>query len=261
MASASLDRHGWEAVFEYLEARFAGLQVSLETWPLSNEFPPRPQLLATSRRHQSARRAVSQDVGVSYLRFYGDAADLGPGRCAFELECDCAHGFLHRLRLSFAKAHEPAYRRSLEVLFEHIRVDIEDALRAEADMTTLSLFAIERLESLWTNLPFAIALISGSMRVLALNPDMDHLLSTRSLFRPSGPGGRLWLRDASDGHRLAEAVEDVANGTVPARAVRIGRKPDALILDVRRADASRSEGCASGRPLIVTARRSRKARA
>ena len=256
LAHSSFRQSGWQALIAYLETRFKGLQLSLESFPVSNEYRSRTDLSVFHVHTQSARRAISEDLGISRLRFHESTPDAGSDLCGFSLECDCAAGFVHRLSLRFANSHAAAYRRSLEVLLQHIRIDIEDALRAEADMAMRSGHAIERLGSLWSHLPFGTALLSEGMRILALNPEMDHLLSDRSIFRPGGLGGRLWLQDHVDQIRVSSTVEDVLSRGASGDAARVELSSGGIILDICHAEKRMApQAGADDRPLIITARR------
>ncbi|MEN3791338.1 hypothetical protein [Fulvimarina sp. MAC3] len=101
----------------------------------------------------------------------------------------------------------------MTALLRRIRGEVEDALLAWDDMSSLcesgSDCARERLENLWSSLPFGVALMSARGKLLAMNLEMAEGLGQRGRFLPLCNGDFASALGRRSRDRLHDAIDQV----------------------------------------------------
>ncbi|MER0238069.1 hypothetical protein [Fulvimarina sp. MAC8] len=201
LAYSSFDQWGWQTFIDDLQSRFEGLQVVIESLPL----PAGYLLNSVVAEANSSHGPNCAPAGESLSLFRFD--EENPHECRIELECDGADGRLHRLSLFFQPRLRDTHRPPLTALFTRIRGEVEDALRAKDDMFSMSDGAKARLESLWSNLPFGVALMTDRGKLLAMNLEMDETLCHRGSFLPLCGGDFASALGRRSRRHLDDAIE------------------------------------------------------
>lgn len=130
--------------------------------------------------------------------------------CGLELECIGGDGGLRRLSLSYHPRFKQTYSASLAALCKRIEGDVADALRATDDMRDMSESAKSRLEDRWNTLPFGVGILSARGTLMAMNLELDAILSRRSVFLPLCQGNFALALRRDARQRLDNAIRQIS---------------------------------------------------